>query len=279
MSSSSRLGVMRWDGERGRCAGGGALLLSRSDGLRGVLRECRHCTTPCWSGWGLCRRAFLSRITTGDNDGSLPSLSREHAELTRLERTTELRSLDYTTTRRLFTTTLHFQGGSLPPSNATVPNAAPLSGTYYPALKGRTRFPFSFPLPPTSASSSTLGNNAVGRYVLRGFATTLSGGVVDHKSENREVRVVERWVDWREGRWGEGGERKGSEKLRMGGEGRLEVEARVGMERDGVKGRLFWRRERGEGLEGNGRIEVKVRVRNGSKKNVSFVERLGADRH
>lgn len=176
--------------------------------------------------------------------------------------------MDHTTTRRLFTKTLHFQGGSLPPSNASVPNSTPLSGAYYPALKGRTRFPFSFPLPPSCASSSSLGSNAASRYALRGFATSLSAGVVEHKSEKSEVGVVERWEDWREGRWGEGAERKAGEKVRMGGEGRLAVEAKVGME-SGKKGRLFWRRERKEGLEGNGRIEIVVRVRNGSKKSVS----------
>lgn len=89
---------------------------------------------------------------------------------------------------------------------------------------------------------------------------------MDIKSEKKEVRVVERWADWETGNWIEGTERKGSEKLRMGGEGRLEVSASVG--KDG-SGRLFWRREKEAGMEGNGHIQVRVRVKNGTKKSVS----------
>lgn len=97
------------------------------------------------------------------------------------------------------------------------------------------------------------------------------------KSEKKEVKVVERWGDWNgekkgeEPKWRKGAERKATESLRLGGEGRLELEARIGDERDGHWGRLFWRRSDGAGREGNRRMEVRVRVKNGTKKNVSSV--------
>ncbi|KAK4700391.1 hypothetical protein P7C70_g5859, partial [Phenoliferia sp. Uapishka_3] len=183
----------------------------------------------------------------------------------------ELRSLDHTSTRRLLSSQIAFQGSSLPPSNAVVPSSLPLLGSYYPALRGRTRFPFSFDLPAVSPSSCTLGRDATTRYELRAFASSLVKGEVDIKSEKIEVKVVERWSDWngKEAKWRQGFERTAVEKLKMSGEGKLELTASVGMPgEDGVgTGRLFWRRE--EGQEGNGRIEVLVRVKNGSKRNVS----------
>ena len=170
---------------------------------------------------------------------------------------------------------MSFQGSSLPPSNAVVPNSLPISGSYYPALRGRTRFAFSFDLPATSPSSCVLGRDAVTRYELRAFASSLVKGEVDIRSEKIEVKVVERWTDWREGRWRDGVERKASEKLKLAGEGKLEVSASIGMPgEDGVgKGRLFWRREDGRGDEGNGTIEVLVTVKNGSKRSVSPSDR------
>lgn len=183
----------------------------------------------------------------------------------------ELRSLDHTSTRRLLTAQVAFQGAGLPPSNAVVSNSHPINGSYYPALKGRTRFPFSFNLPADSPSSCALGGDATTRYELRAFASSLVGNEVDIRSEKIEVKVVERWSDWKEGKWREGAERKATETLKMAGEGKLEVTASVGLPReDGLPtGRLFWRRENDAGVEGNGTIDVVVRVKNGSKRSVS----------
>lgn len=92
------------------------------------------------------------------------------------------------------------------------------------------------------------------------------------RSEKKSVKVVERWGDWNvaDAKWKVGIERKASEKLRMGGEGLLEVTAEVGGKDgaigEGEGGRLFWTDERGEG---NSRVQVKVAVKNGTKKTVS----------
>lgn len=95
---------------------------------------------------------------------------------------------------------------------------------------------------------------------------------MDVRSEKKSVKVVERWGDWNaaDAKWKVGIERKASEKLRMGGEGLLEVTAEVGGKDgaigEGEGGRLFWTDERGEG---NSRVQVKVAVKNGTKKTVS----------
>ncbi|KAL8279233.1 hypothetical protein RQP46_008270 [Phenoliferia psychrophenolica] len=143
-------------------------------------------------------------------------------------------------------------------------------GSFYPALRGRTRFAFSFDLPHSSPSSCSLGRNATTRYELRAFASSLVKGEVDIQSDKIEVKVVERWSDWKEGRWKEGLERKDVGKLKMAGEGKLEVTACVGMGEDGVgKGRLFWRKSDEAGGGGNGTIAVLVHVKNGSKRSIS----------
>ena len=199
----------------------------------------------------------------------IPNNSHEHS-LTSFLVSTELRSSDHTSTRRLLSSQLSFQGPSLPPSNACVPNSLPQKGNYYPALRGRTRFAFAFELPPTSPSSCVLGQNATTRYELRAFASSLFKGEVDIRSEKIEVKVVENWKDWRKGRWRDGAERGEVGKLKMAGDGKLEVRASVGTgEEGGQKGRLFWRRSGESGEEGNARIDILVQVKNGSKRNVS----------
>lgn len=179
---------------------------------------------------------------------------------------TELRSLDHTATRILLTSRLDFQGPTLSPSAAIAPNSLPINGSFYPALKGRTRFPFSFTLPSASPSSCSLGANATTRYELRAFASSLLNSEVDIKTERKEIKVVERWGDWEVGNWTEGCLRRGGETLKLGGEGKLEMMAEIG--KDG-SGRLFWRTEREAGMEGNGSVKVRVKVRNGTKKHAS----------
>jgi hypothetical protein len=96
-------------------------------------------------------------------------------------------------------------------------------------------------------------------------------GNVDVRSEKKEVKVVERWADWNEGEWTKGVERKGAEKLRMGGDGKLELVARIGKDEwCQTPARLFWHGDNDMGVEGKGRIEVRVKVRNASKKHVSL---------
>lgn len=96
----------------------------------------------------------------------------------------------------------------------------------------------------------------------------MMGNTVDIKSEKKEVRVVERWADWEAGEWDEGVEQKAAEKLRLGGEGKLEVVARIGKGQCLTPSRLFWRGDSDLGVEGKGKVEVLVKVRNGSSKHV-----------
>ncbi|TKA52327.1 hypothetical protein B0A53_04795 [Rhodotorula sp. CCFEE 5036] len=184
--------------------------------------------------------------------------------------TEELRSRDHTSTRRLLTTRVDFQGNGLPPSNAVVPNARPVQAGFYPALPGRTRFSFVFDIPAEVPSSCTLGANAIKRYELRAFASSLFEGNVDIRTDKAEVRVVERWADWREGPWQEGLEKRAAEKLAVGGEDLLEIVVNVGRG-DHVErpARLFWRGDPDLELEGKGRIEINATVRNLTKRHVT----------
>lgn len=181
----------------------------------------------------------------------------------------ELRSRDHTSTRRLLTTRVDFQGNGLPPSNAVVPNARPVQAGFYPALPGRTRFSFVFDIPAEVPSSCTLGANATKRYELRAFASSLYEGNVDIRTDKAEVRVVERWADWREGPWQEGLEKRAAEKLAVGGEDLLEIVVNVGAG-DNVErpARLFWRGDPDLELEGKGKIEINATVRNLTKRHV-----------
>lgn len=184
-------------------------------------------------------------------------------------RRTELRSRDHTSTRRLLATRVDFQGNGLPPSNAVVPGSRPIQSSFYPALPGRTRFAFTFTIPADMPSTCALGSNATTRYELRAFASSLCDGNVDIRSEKLEVRVVERWADWREGEWNKGVKRSASEKLAIGGDGKLDLVASVGkgewVERPP---RLFWRADADMEVAGKGKIEVHAKVHNLSKRHV-----------
>ncbi|GAA5826733.1 hypothetical protein JCM11251_002872 [Rhodosporidiobolus azoricus] len=188
----------------------------------------------------------------------------------------EMRSRTHTSTRRLLTQRLDFQGHGRPPSSAVVPQSLPLQGNFYPALPGRTRFAFSFIIPAESPSSCSLGNGtATTRYELAAFASALIDGNVDIKSEKTVITVVERWADWRKGPWAvEGGtEKRAAEKLAMGGDGKVEVKASVGKgEWTERPPRLFWRRDKESGIEGKGAVRVEVRVRNASKRHVTGIK-------
>ncbi|BGP34855.1 hypothetical protein JCM10296v2_006679 [Rhodotorula toruloides] len=182
----------------------------------------------------------------------------------------QLRSRDHTSTRRLLSTRLDFQGNGLPPSNAVVPGSRPIQSAFYPALPGRTRFAFVFNVPANMPSSCSLGSNATTRYELRAFASSLLEGNIDIRSEKMEVQVVERWADWREGPWQKGAERKAAEKLAMGGDGQLELTAQLGMSNWAEKpARLFWRGDHDMEVSGKTKIEVNAKVRNLSKRHVT----------
>ncbi|ORY88247.1 hypothetical protein BCR35DRAFT_301769 [Leucosporidium creatinivorum] len=192
----------------------------------------------------------------------------------------ELRSRDHTSTRRLLTSRVDFQGGSLPPSNAVVQNAQARAG-YYPALRGKTRFPFAFKLPKEVPSSCSLGSNATTRYELRAFASSILGEEVEVRSEKKAIRVVERWGDWAGERvgeedeedvseWAKGCEKRAAERLRFAGDGQLGLTVAVGKDEwSETPLRLYWRGEREMGWCGKGRVEVRARVKNASQKHVS----------
>ncbi|SGZ24916.1 BQ5605_C023g09753 [Microbotryum silenes-dioicae] len=184
----------------------------------------------------------------------------------------ELRSQNHTSTRRILTSRIDFQGGTLPPSNAVVPGSKPINGHkgYYPALKGKTKFKFSFKLPKEAPSSCTLGTNATMRYELRAFANSVLGGSVDVRSVKCPVPVVERWADWEAGVWWDAKEGRAAASLRLGGEGKLDLTCSVGKgDWDEKPVRLFWRRDTEVGAIGKGRITIQARVKNGTKKHVS----------
>ncbi|GAA5969245.1 hypothetical protein JCM21900_005017 [Sporobolomyces salmonicolor] len=192
----------------------------------------------------------------------------------------ELRNRDHTSTRRLLNQCFTFQGPGLPPSAAIVPGSSPLKGTYYPALHGRTRFPFSFPLPKTLPSTCAFGANAITRYELHASAMVMLDGEVDIKSENKEVVVVERWDDWRKGNWTHGVEKAAQQELKGREPGVVKMHASIGRDPwSGTLPRLFWWRDVDQGIEGKGSVEVRVRLKNATKRHVtglslSLVRRL-----
>ncbi|GAA6016111.1 hypothetical protein JCM11491_000671 [Sporobolomyces phaffii] len=192
----------------------------------------------------------------------------------------ELRNRDHTATKRIVYSRLLFQGPGLPPSNAVVTGSSPSQGGYFPALRGRTRFDFAFDLPKDLPSTSSFGANAVVRYELRAFASSLFEGDVDLKSEKKEVLIVERWDDWRKGNWSSGLAKDAEQELRGREGGLVSVKAEIGKdESSGSLPRLFWWRDVDEGVEGKGLLEVRVRINNRTKRHipgvkVSLVRRL-----
>ena len=184
----------------------------------------------------------------------------------------ELKSQDHTSSRRLFSTEIKFQGPSLPPSNAILPSYTTSlpggPGDFLPARKGRTRFPFTFELPLTTASSASIYNNARRFYELRAIGTSRFDGEVSFVSKKLVVDVVEDWWDWEEPEFQGVVERTKGELVWKGGAERIELEARI------VGGRLFWRRDAEEGKEGNGNMEVLVTVANRTTKGVSLTYSL-----
>lgn len=192
-----------------------------------------------------------------------------HADPLPLARPAELRSRDHTSTRRLLSDRVDFQGNGLPPSNAVKPGTKPIQSSFYPALPGRTRFAFAFTIPASLPSTCALGSNAQTRYELRAFASSLVDGSVDLRSEKLDVRVVERWGDWREHEWQKGLERKAQGTLALGGDGNLELVASVGKGEWAERpARLFWRSDGDMDVAGKGKIEVRAHVRNLSKRHV-----------
>ena len=179
----------------------------------------------------------------------------------------ELKSQDHTSSRRLFSTEIKFQGPSLPPSNAILPSYATSlpggPGDFLPARKGRTRFPFTFELPLTTGSSASIYNNARRFYELRAIGTSRFEGDVSFVSKKLVVDVVEDWEDWDAAEFQSDVERTKSELVRKGGAERIELKARM------TGGRLFWRRDVEDGKEGNPIMEVLVTVANRTTKGVS----------
>ncbi|GAA5943299.1 hypothetical protein JCM3775_002609 [Rhodotorula graminis] len=182
----------------------------------------------------------------------------------------ELRSRDHTSTRRLLSDRVDFQGNGLPPSNAVKPGTKPIQGSFYPALPGRTRFAFAFTIPASLPSTCALGSNAQTRYELRAFASSLVDGSVDLRSEKLDVRVVERWGDWRDDEWQTPLERTAQGTLARGGDGALELVASVGKGEWALRPpRLFWRSDGDMDVAGKGKVEVRAHVRNLSKRHVT----------
>ncbi|GAA5962880.1 hypothetical protein JCM3765_005902 [Sporobolomyces pararoseus] len=185
----------------------------------------------------------------------------------------ELRNRDHTATKRIFYSRLLFQGPGLPPSNAVVAGSSASQGGYFPALRGRTRFDFSFDLPKDLPSTCAFGANAVVRYELRAFASSIFEGDVDLKSEKKDVLVVERWDDWRKGNWSTGVEKEAEQELRGREGGLVTIKGGIGNDEwSGSLPRLFWWRDVDEGVEGKGTIEVRLRINNTTKRHIPGVK-------
>ncbi|KAK4057483.1 hypothetical protein OIO90_001552 [Microbotryomycetes sp. JL221] len=185
----------------------------------------------------------------------------------------ELRLRDHTSTRRLLSARVDFQGGSLPPSNATIQGAPQKHAGFWPALRGRTRFPFSFRLPRDAPSSVSLGGNATTRYELRAFVSSILDDNVDVRSEKRSVRVVERWKDWDSGEWVEPIESKAAERLKVGADGYVNLAVAVGHDEWSQQPlRLFWCGNPDFGWQGKNQIELRARVQNLSKRHASGIK-------
>ncbi|KAE8212482.1 hypothetical protein CF327_g3880 [Tilletia walkeri] len=132
-----------------------------------------------------------------------------------LEAAEELHSRDHSARQTFLYARTLFQGAHLPPSNAVLPHA-PIttsshthSGTtvWWASRKGKTTFPFSFPIPVRAPSSVSFAGNASLRYVLKGTAqiwiaspTSSTASPHDQQHQQRhlitvraEVPVVDRW--------------------------------------------------------------------------------------
>ncbi|GAA5942123.1 uncharacterized protein JCM15063_002011 [Sporobolomyces koalae] len=183
----------------------------------------------------------------------------------------ELRNRDHTATRRVIYSRLLFQGPGLPPSNAVQPGSTALQGGYFPALRGRTRFAFTFDLPKDLPSTASFGAQAVVRYELRAFASSLFEGDVDLKSEKKEVLVVERWDDWRKGNWTQGLDKQIEQQVTARADaGLVSLKASIGCDASsGSLPRLFWWRDVDEGVEGKGTVEIRVRIKNTTPRHIA----------
>ncbi|PLW25645.1 hypothetical protein PCANC_28141 [Puccinia coronata f. sp. avenae] len=104
-----------------------------------------------------------------------------------------------------------FQGPALPPSNAVATSEAPIGGHYYTALRGRTKFPFAFPLPSKLPSSTNFNDKARLCYGLKATCQVLSiesrQNVLVTKSKN--VQIVEKLLDWNDTKYHEPVEMRG----------------------------------------------------------------------
>ncbi|WAR61023.1 hypothetical protein PtB15_13B274 [Puccinia triticina] len=104
-----------------------------------------------------------------------------------------------------------FQGPALPPSNAVAASEAPIAGHYYTALRGRTKFPFSFPLPSKLPSSTNFGDKARASYALKATCQVLA---IDSRqnvlvTKAKTIQIVERLLDWNDNRYHEPVEMRG----------------------------------------------------------------------
>ncbi|KAA1071053.1 hypothetical protein PGTUg99_004291 [Puccinia graminis f. sp. tritici] len=104
-----------------------------------------------------------------------------------------------------------FQGPALPPSNAVATSEAPIGGHYYTALRGRTKFPFSFPLPSKLPSSTNFNDKARVCYALKATCQVLSiesrQNVLVTKSKT--IQIVEKLLDWNDTKFHEPVEMRG----------------------------------------------------------------------
>lgn len=156
-----------------------------------------------------------------------------------------------------------------------------LSG-YWPARKGVTRFPFSFPIPASCPTSCRFGGNASIAYHLSGTVqvqNTDSSGQGERQilTKRLEVAVVERWTDWHAERFHEPSEAQRRERvgggLLGGPEGNIWIDAII-------PDRLFYRgyelpEEQGGGPEkelSRGQIAIQLSVKNCTTKTLSGVK-------
>lgn len=108
-----------------------------------------------------------------------------------------------------------FQSPNLPPSNAVIASSTSHSG-FWPARKGVTRFPFSFPIPPHCPSSCKFAGNASVTYTLLASCQIQLENERQILTRRLDVNVVERWQDWAHERFHEPSEAQVREKIQTG---------------------------------------------------------------
>lgn len=135
----------------------------------------------------------------------------------------ELTSKYHAATSTFLHSQRHFQGPSLPPSNAVLPRTSyddpDLPASYFAARRGQTTFFFKFPLPESSPSSIDFGNGLARiTYEVKAGAEVSWRGERRYVTDTKAVDIVESFTE---------GELDEAKTVAVGAEGRVWAQARI----------------------------------------------------